>query len=87
MIELPCRPDAPRATAVRREPGRRNGGDVPNVQPKIKIVNCGSSATSAIVQILQGKYDSDVEMPAGGPYFPAEQVAEFAKWIVAGCRQ
>ena len=58
-------------------------GKVPNVG--VKICECGNSKASAIVQILQGAYESYPEMPAGGPYFPQEQVDKFAEWIDKGC--
>lgn len=60
-------------------------GNVPNVSPATEIAECGDSESSAIVQILEGGYNVFPEMPAGGPYFPEEQVTAFAKWIDAGC--
>lgn len=58
-------------------------GDVPNVG--IKICECGDSEKSAIVQILKGTYEGIPEMPAGGPYFPEEQIDKFAAWIDNNC--
>ena len=52
--------------------------NVPHASGPIKIVECGNSANSAIIQILQHSYSGIQEMPAGGPYFPKEQVDKFA---------
>ena len=54
-----------------------------------KIADCQtpSSANSNIITILQGPLTSAgiPEMPAGGPYFPQEQVDNLAAWIDKGC--
>jgi len=65
-------------------------GDVPNVSGKVKILNCGDSANSNLVKILSGRIKAGggiAEMPAGGPYFPEEQIKSFAKWVDAGCNE
>lgn len=58
-------------------------GNVPNVG--IRIVIPGKPEDSAIVQILEGTFQGIPEMPAGGPYFPEEQVKEFAQWVKNKC--
>lgn len=63
-------------------------GNVPNVG--VKILECGNSAKSNLVQILSGSITAGggiAEMPAGGPYFPEEQVKSFAKWVDNGCKE
>jgi hypothetical protein len=54
-----------------------------------KIADCQtpSSASSNIIKLLQGPLPGGYppEMPAGGPYFPKEQVDNLAAWIDNGC--
>jgi hypothetical protein len=62
-------------------------GDVPHVSG-VKILKCGDSANSNLVNILKGSLPNGIpEMPAGGPYFPEEQIDSFAKWVDAGCKE
>jgi mono/diheme cytochrome c family protein len=62
-------------------------GDVPYVSG-VKILKCGDSANSNLVNILKGSLPNGIpEMPAGGPYFPEEQIDSFAKWVDAGCKE
>lgn len=63
---------------------------IPSYYGKVKICNCCDSKNSAIVQILEHSINSSTdvnieEMPAGGPYFPMEQIEKFATWIDNGC--
>jgi len=51
---------------------------------------CGNSETSGLVNILEEKNKGDFpsgypEMPAGGPYFPEEQIKSLAAWVDADC--
>jgi hypothetical protein len=70
-------------------------GNVPNVNPPVPILEIGNSAQSNIILALQGEgplFDPNTgtygEMPANGPpYFTADQVAQIAGWIDAGCPQ
>jgi hypothetical protein len=67
-------------------------GNVPNVNPPVRILTPGSSAQSNIILALLGQgplfgpSGTYGKMPADGPpYFTAAQVAELAGWIDAGC--
>jgi hypothetical protein len=70
-------------------------GNVPGVDPPAKILTVGSSAQSNIILALRGSgplFNPQTgpygQMPADGPpYFTADQVAEIAAWIDAGCPQ
>jgi hypothetical protein len=62
--------------------------DAPNTG--IKIVQCGSSANSNLIALLRGDKPPHAKrdpgrMPAGGPYFPDEQINYLAAWVDAGC--
>ena len=63
-------------------------GNVPKVTPEVKILTCSDSENSNLVKILSGGLANDIpEMPAGGPYFPEEQIKSFAKWVDGGCNE
>jgi hypothetical protein len=66
-------------------------GNVPNIPGEpVKILIKGNAADSAIILALQGEGmfapgKRFRRMPAGGPYFSNEQIAEIADWIDRGC--
>lgn len=61
-------------------------GNVPGVSGDIKIVDCGNAAGSNIVNVLMGPLANGIpEMPLNGPYFPEEQIENFAAWVDGGC--
>jgi hypothetical protein len=70
-------------------------GNVPGVDPPVPILMVGNSRNSNIILALQGVgplFDPNTgaygEMPANGPpFFTAQQVADIAAWIDAGCPQ
>lgn len=70
-------------------------GNVPGVNPGVPILVVGNSASSNIIQALQGVgplFNNNTgtygQMPANGPpYFTAAQIADIAGWIDAGCPQ
>jgi hypothetical protein len=70
-------------------------GNVPGITDNIRILVVGKSQESNIVLALQGRgplFDPNIgrfgQMPANGPpFFTAEQIAELADWIDAGCPQ
>ncbi|MEP3919678.1 RICIN domain-containing protein [Ascidiaceihabitans sp.] len=56
----------------------------------VRLVTCGTPETSGLVKILEEKMMSDFpvgfpEMPAGGPYFPEEQIKSFSAWVGNNC--
>jgi hypothetical protein len=63
-------------------------GDVPGV-PGVKILIKGDAAHSNLVQILKGPITivgrNFEQMPAGGPFLPAEMIDALADWINRGC--
>jgi hypothetical protein len=70
-------------------------GNVPGVDPPVKILIVGNSAQSNLILSLLGSgplFDDPNtgygRMPADGPpFFTADQIAEIAAWIDAGCPQ
>ncbi len=68
-------------------------GNVPGVDPPVKILVVGKSAQSNLILSLRGLgplFDPNSgtygPMPADGPpYFSDQQIAEIAAWIDAGC--
>ncbi|SRR5208282_3640577 len=70
-------------------------GNVPGVNPPVKILIVGNSAQSDLILSLRGSgplFDPNTgsygQMPADGPpFFTADQIDEIAAWIDAGCPQ
>ncbi|MBY5456886.1 hypothetical protein HFO89_10995 [Rhizobium leguminosarum] len=65
-------------------------GNVPGINPPVRVVIPGDAAGSAFIQALKGvgMFDGSTyrRMPAGGPpFFSDPQIAEIAAWINAGC--
>ena len=66
-------------------------GNVPGINPAMKILIKGDSSQSAIVQALRGQGPfapgkTYPRMPYGGPpFFSDLQIKEIADWIDAGC--
>jgi len=63
--------------------------NVPGIARAVRIVTPGDAAGSAFIQALKGEgiFTGAVfrRMPAGGPFFSDDQIAEIAAWINAGC--
>jgi hypothetical protein len=54
-------------------------------QPTVEFVSPGNAANSYLIQKLQGGVTiSGKQMPLGGPYLSAAQIAQIAQWIAAG---
>jgi hypothetical protein len=50
-----------------------------------KVCTPGDSANSMIIKILEGYASPPGQMPAGGPFFTTDQIAQLATWIDNGC--
>jgi hypothetical protein len=61
---------------------------VPTVEvPTTLFVSTGNPANSYLVQKLQGGLGiTGVQMPKGGPFLSAAQIATVAQWITAGAQ-
>jgi hypothetical protein len=64
-------------------------GNVPNVQPAVRIVVPGDPAGSGIVQALSGLPPFDGSsfrrMPAGGPFLDDSSINQIRQWVQDGC--
>ena len=51
----------------------------------MEFVSPGNPASSYLIQKLEGAVTiSGKQMPLGGPYLSAAQIAQIAQWIAAG---
>ncbi len=64
-------------------------GNVPGVDPPVKILVKGHADQSNLVAILKGPLtvggQTIARMPEGGPYMTADMIAALADWIDRNC--